>query len=193
MLKKMVESLDYFNREEQKQLEAIIKYVHDLFSKDPTGHDFFHLKRVARLSRSMASHERANMFITEAGAWLHEIGDIKLFDNPKHAKGQMITFLRTISLKEKMIQRLLDTIEDISFRKGKIPTSLEGKIILDADRLDAIGAIGIARTFTYGGATGQLIYHEEEPEHTTIQHFYDKLLLLKDQMNTTYGRQLAEK
>lgn len=189
----MEESLDCFNQKEQKQLEAIIKYVYNLFSKDSTGHDFFHLKRVVRLSRKIATYEQANLFVSEAGAWLHEIGDVKLFKNPQLAKEQMINFLQSISINEKTIQDLLIAIEDISFRKGKTPKSLEGKVIQDADRLDALGAIGIARTFAYGGATGQLIYHEGQPENTTIQHFYDKLLLLKDQMNTTYGQQIAVK
>lgn len=189
----MEESLDCFNQKEQKQLEAIIKYVYNLFSKDSTGHDFFHLKRVVRLSRKIATYEQANLFVSEAGAWLHEIGDVKLFKNPQLAKEQMINFLQSISINEKTIQDLLIAIEDISFRKGKTPRSLEGKVIQDADRLDALGAIGIARTFAYGGATGQLIYHEGQPENTTIQHFYDKLLLLKDQMNTTYGQQIAVK
>lgn len=193
MLRKMEESLDCFNQKEQKQLEAIIKYVYNLFSKDSTGHDFFHLKRVVRLSRKIATYEQANLFVSEAGAWLHEIGDVKLFKNPQLAKEQMINFLQSISINEKTIQDLLIAIEDISFRKGKTPRSLEGKVIQDADRLDALGAIGIARTFAYGGATGQLIYHEGQPENTTIQHFYDKLLLLKDQMNTTYGQQIAVK
>lgn len=193
MLRKMEESLDCFNQKEQKQLEAIIKYVYNLFSKDSTGHDFFHLKRVVRLSRKIATYEQANLFVSEAGAWLHEIGDVKLFKNPQLAKEQMINFLQSISINEKTIQDLLIAIEDISFRKGKTPKSLEGKVIQDADRLDALGAIGIARTFAYGGATGQLIYHEGQPENTTIQHFYDKLLLLKDQMNTTYGQQIAVK
>lgn len=174
------------------QIKAIKNYVHQLFSEDPTGHDFYHMKRVAKLSKSIAHQEGANVFVAEAGGWLHDIGDVKLFANPSEAKEDMASFLHKIKIDEEIALQIINAIKDISFRNGKIPDSLEGKIIQDADRLDAIGAIGIARTFAYGGAKGQLLYDSKNPQDTSIQHFHDKLLLLKDGMNTSFARVLAE-
>lgn len=175
-----------------EQLRAIDDYVKQLFRKDPTGHDYYHMKRVSRLAKKIAEKEGADLFICEAGALLHDVGDRKLFDSPELAKKHMFQFLRSIHFSEERILKLYEAIKDTSFSKGQVPSSLEGKVIQDADRIDAIGAIGIARTFAFGGAKGQLIYDEENPEKTSIQHFYDKLLLLKDQLNTEFAKVIAE-
>lgn len=176
----------------RKQLQAIQNYVKKLFLDDCTGHDFYHMKRVADLSKLIAVKEEADVFISEVGGWLHDLGDEKLFEDPTEAKEDMIMFLYKINFQEQTIARIMEAIKDISFRDQKTPRSLEGKIIQDADRLDAIGAIGIARAFAYGGANKQLIYNHENPKNTSIQHFYDKLLLLKDNLNTNSAKELAE-
>lgn len=172
-------------------MKAVKKYVKQLFSNDVTGHDYHHMKRVANVAREIAKQENANEFICELGGWLHDVGDYKLFADPKKAIDQMEQFLRSIKLTNKEIQLVDRAIQDVSFSKGKIPITLEGKIVQDADRLDAIGAIGIARTFAYGGANNQLIYHDNQNKNTSIQHFYDKLLIIKDQLNTDYAKKIA--
>ncbi|SES79454.1 uncharacterized protein SAMN05216389_102203 [Oceanobacillus limi] len=179
---------------QQEQLEKIKIYVHELFSNDATGHDYFHMKRVARLAREIAEKEEADEFISEAAAWLHDVGDKKLFLNREKALDDMNQFLLEVSLTKEQVKMINRAIEDVSYSKGKIPQTIEGKIVQDADRIDAIGAIGIARTFAYGGANGQLIYHDDETERsaTSIQHFYDKLLKLCDLMHTTTAKNIAE-
>ncbi|GIO28411.1 HD domain-containing protein [Ornithinibacillus bavariensis] len=178
---------------QDQQLEAIQAYCQELFGKDSSGHDFFHLKRVARLAEDIAKEEKADQFISITGAWLHDVGDHKLFQDPMAALAKMDEFLRSIHLSEEQILAIHEAIVNVSFSKGKIPSSIEGKIIQDADRIDAIGAIGIARTFAYGGSKGRLIYHEEKKEGTSVQHFYDKILTLKDTLHTEAAKRLASK
>jgi uncharacterized protein len=174
------------------QLKAIQEYCFRLFEKDSSGHDYYHLKRVARLASQIAKVEGANQFISTAGAWLHDVGDHKLFTNPIQAIEDMEKFLKNIGLTDSSIEKIRQAIENVSFSKGKVPLTLEGKIIQDADRIDAIGAIGIARTFAYGGANGQLIYHDTKKEGTSVQHFFDKILTLKGTLHTLGAKQEAE-
>lgn len=174
-----------------KQIEAIHDYVKKTFRNDTTGHDFYHMQRVAHMSQKIAENEQANDFICEIGGWLHDIGDPKLFSEPKIAIRQMDDFLYSILLTKEEITKIHQAIEDVSFSKRNIPETIEGKIVQDADRLDALGAIGIARTFAYGGASNQLIYTNEDPQNTSIQHFYDKLLHLKHKFNTKYAKEVA--
>ncbi|MFD2045819.1 HD domain-containing protein [Ornithinibacillus salinisoli] len=174
------------------QLQKIERYVYQLFSDDSTGHDYFHMKRVARMTREISLSEAADEFICEAAAWLHDVGDKKLFANTNKAIDEMNQFLKSIQLTEIQIEKIHQAIQDVSFSKGNIPKTLEGKIVQDADRLDAIGAIGIARTFAYGGANKQLIYHDEMKDHTSIQHFHDKLLKLKGLMHTPTAIRMAK-
>lgn len=173
------------------QMQKIRNYVFDRFHDDATGHDFQHMKRVAETAKYIASEENSNPFICEAAAWLHDIGDSKLFANPEQAIEEMYSFLKSLFIAGEEITQIRDAIKDVSFSKGNVPTTLEGKIVQDADRIDAIGAIGIARTFAYGGAKGQPIYHEEN-DNNSIQHFYDKLLKIKDLLHTSAARKLAE-
>ncbi|SFA74597.1 uncharacterized protein SAMN04488072_101361 [Lentibacillus halodurans] len=176
------------------QLNAIQDYVYTIFNDDVTGHDFFHMERVARMANNLAIREQADPFICEAAAWLHDIGDRKLFSVRNQAIHKMDTFLQSICT-NKEISAIKTAVQDVSFNGGRIPDTLEGKIVQDADRLDAIGAIGIARTFAYGAANGQLLWHDQEgnQRNTSIQHFYDKLLLLKDLMNTAAAKKVADK
>jgi len=178
----------------KQQLAKIHDYVYRLFHDDTTGHDYYHMRRVAKMAKFISSEEHGDTFICEAAGWLHDIGDKKLFDTPDEAVKEMNTFLKDIQISNHEIHQIQVAMKDVSFSKGaKTPTTLEGEIVQDADRLDALGAIGIARTFAFGGARNQLIHHPDKHPNTSIQHFYDKLLLLKDKMNTSTGKSLAMK
>ncbi|MFC7060396.1 HD domain-containing protein [Halobacillus seohaensis] len=172
-------------------LQAISRYVYQQFANDPTGHDFFHMKRVADWSFFLAKEEGANSFVAEAAGWLHDIGDAKLFAQPKQALVDLQVFLRSLDIEAEIIDEISVAIKNVSFSKGAIPETLEGKIVQDADRLDAIGAIGIARTFAYGGVKNQLLHTEDDREATSIQHFYDKLLKLSALIHTDRAKQEA--
>lgn len=174
------------------QLSVIREYIHNLFHDDATGHDFYHMERVARMAKMIAMEEGADSFICESASWLHDVGDKKLFTNPEQARNEMGVFLTEIGIEPSIISQIYVAIDDVSFSKGNIPTTIEGKIVQDADRLDAIGAIGIARVFAYGGKKEQLIYHNEKPVNTSIQHFYDKLLKLGKLMNTQTAKEIAQ-
>jgi uncharacterized protein len=174
------------------QLKAVREYCHHLFHQDASGHDFFHLSRVARIAGEIAEEEGADSFICIVGAWLHDVGDYKLFSDTEKALSDMDQFLDSIGLTNKQILAIHEAIENVSFSKGNIPETLEGKIIQDADRIDAIGAIGIARTFAYGGASGNLMYHDTAKAGTSVQHFYDKILRLKDLLHTSAAKRLAQ-
>lgn len=173
------------------------------------GHDWWHIYRVWNNSKAIAELEKANMLIVELSALLHDIADAKFHDGdeeigPRKAR----EFLRSIEVEKDVIDHVEQIIRNISFKGGKHIQefkSIELDIVQDADRLDAIGAIGIARTFNFGGYKGREIYNPEiEPNlhmtkeeykastAPTINHFYEKLLLLKDQMNTITGRKIAE-
>ncbi|WP_010650600.1 HD domain-containing protein [Oceanobacillus massiliensis] len=176
---------------DRDQLESIQRYVYEAFKRDATGHDFYHMQRVVKLSGQIAEAEHADIALCEAAAWLHDIGDHKLFDNPEIAKKEMQQFLRSIAILESDISDIITIIDGVSYSKGEtVPATLEGRIVQDADRLDAIGAIGIARTFAYGGANHQLIYHPSETKNS-IQHFYDKLLRLRGLMHTNTAKLIA--
>ncbi|TFJ93849.1 HD domain-containing protein [Lentibacillus salicampi] len=174
---------------------AISHYVYRIFNDDASGHDFFHMKRVALMAKDIAIREQADSFVCEAAGWIHDVGDRKLFSDREQALSALDHFLQSIHCTPDEISEIQAASEDISFSKGNIPTTLEGKIVQDADRLDAIGAVGIARTFAYGAVNGQLLWHDSDNnrQHTSIQHFYDKLLRLKDAMNTATGKQVAAK
>jgi uncharacterized protein len=180
-------------------------YIQRLFKGEGTGHDYLHIERVVTNALQIQKAEGGDRFIVEMGALLHDVGDHKLFDkSPRELIGE---FLNEFDFGSDQQEAIISIAEQVSF-KGKQqkekPDSLEGEIVQDADRLDAIGAIGIARTFTYGGSVNQPIFDPElnPTEHnsfeeykkqrsTTINHFYEKLLLLKDRMNTITGKKLA--
>ncbi|MYL32816.1 HD domain-containing protein [Pontibacillus yanchengensis] len=182
----------------QEEIRSCTKqYVASIFQEEPTGHDFEHMKRVANMAAYIADEEGADPFICEMAGWLHDVTDGKLTDNENQAKENLHTFLHKLPLETEDKNAILAAMKDVSFRgKHIIPYTYEGKIVQDADRLDAIGAIGIARTFAFGGNKEQLLYTEDEQERsqpgTSIQHFYDKLLHLKGYMNTPTAISLAE-
>jgi uncharacterized protein len=177
--------------EKREQLNAIRQYVTNSFNNERTGHDLYHLQRVTRMAMEIAREEDANLFRCEAIAWLHDVADHKLVENEESAIQALENFLESLPLTRPDIEAIIKAINTISFSKGKIPTSLEGKIVQDADRLDAIGAIGIARAFTFGGARGKFMYHEQDNDNT-IQHFYDQLLKLKSTLHTNTAKSIAE-
>ncbi|UFU01255.1 HD domain-containing protein [Radiobacillus kanasensis] len=180
--------------QEKEHIAAIQDYVYNKFIKDGSGHDYYHMKRVAILAKKIAKLEHADEFVTEAAGWLHDVDDRKLTDSPEAAREERDQFLVKMGVDSSTRQAIEAAIQDVSFSKGKVPNTLEGKIVQDADRMDAIGAIGIARTFAYGGSRGRTIHSElpEEKETASIQHFYDKLLLLKEMMHTDAAKQMAK-
>ncbi|MFD1336289.1 HD domain-containing protein [Oceanobacillus iheyensis] len=176
---------------ENNQLDKISEYVQQKFANDYTGHDYYHLQRVVKNAIKIATDEGADLFITTAAAWLHDITDHKLANNPEKEKNELIQFLKPLGLQYSQIEAIITIIDTTSYSKGVIPPTIEGKIVQDADRLDAIGAIGIARAFAYGGSKQRSIHAPTKSSGSTIHHFYEKLLLLQDSMHTNTGRMIA--
>ncbi len=189
-------------------VENTIEFVKKTLEGAEGGHDWFHIERVFNNSKLIAKGEKSDLEIVELGALLHDIADSK-FHNGDETVGPKVAsdFLRSQGASEEVIDHVIKIIENISFKGGNEEqkfTSIELDIVQDADRLDAIGAIGIARCFNYGGFKGRALYDPEiEPKLNmtkdeykasnapTINHFYEKLLLLKDRMNTGTGRRIA--
>ena len=168
-------------------LKNAVRYVHELFRTDSGGHDAAHSIRVYRNAMMIADAECAcSREIVALAALLHDADDHKLFSTSDNANAR--AFLRENQVPSEMADRICEVINAVSFsqNKDRRPETIEAKVVQDADRLDAIGAIGIARTFAYGGEHGR-------PLEDSVQHFYDKLLLLKDLMNTEAGKKLAQK
>lgn len=187
-----------------------IEFVKKELENAEGGHDWFHIERVYKNAVLISKTENCNATIVTLGALLHDIADSKFHNGdetigPRKAK----SFLESQQVSQKIIVHVIAIIENISFKGGNFEkqfTSIELDIVQDADRLDAIGAIGIARTFNYGGFKNRTIYNPEivpnlamskleykNSESPTINHFYEKLLLLKDKMNTESGKKLAQK
>ena len=192
---------------QQEQLEAMEQYVQRVLSSDTSGHDWSHIERVVNTTKTIAQEEGADLFICEAAALLHDVIDDKIVKDPAVALKELKGFLTSIELTYEQIDAIESIITRISFKnhKEQQELSLEGKVVQDADRLDAIGAIGIARVMCYSGSTGRPIHRPElkpreeltpeeyrNGESTAIMHFYEKLLKLKELMNTDYGRELAK-
>lgn len=193
--------------EDQENILKIEDWVKQKSLNETTGHDWYHLKRVANLAKDLLKYEEADEFIVIAAALLHDLADDKLVENVDKAMEQIEMFLLQLDVSEDRVATIMDIIKTISFKggHGEPLTTIEAKIVQDADRLDALGAIGIARTFQYGGAKGQAMYdptmsvREEmsaeeyrQGKSTSINHFYEKLLLLKDYLNTDRAVQLAK-
>ncbi|MDA8595821.1 HD domain-containing protein [Flavobacteriaceae bacterium] len=189
-------------------IEPTIKFVKKELQNAEGGHDWFHIERVYKNALLINKTEQADQLVVELGALLHDIADSKFHNGderigPIKARG----FLETLNLDSNRINHVEKIIENISFKGGGFDRSFNSKeleIVQDADRLDAIGAIGIARTFNYGGFKNRALYDpeispnlnmsKEEYKNSTaptINHFYEKLLRLKDLMNTKAGKKLA--
>ncbi|TDL96815.1 HD domain-containing protein [Macrococcus brunensis] len=180
------------------------KYVKDFHMGDSSGHDYAHIERVRKMALTIGREEQADLLIVEMAALLHDTVDDKLTDEVT-AWTKLENFFDQIALAEDKRDAIKHILKYMSFKGGKNAgklESLEGKVVQDADRLDAIGAIGIARTFMYAGKFGDIMYDPLIPprdlqqadyrEKThAINHFYEKLLKLKDLMNTETGRAIA--
>jgi len=192
--------------------EAVLKkteeYIRNKFSGEGSGHDWWHIYRVRNIAIRITARENADLFVVQLAALLHDIADWK-FNNGDFNAGPKLAreWLEKLQVGEDVISQVCEIIKEVSFKGAGVTakmTTTEGMIVQDADRLDAIGAIGIARTFAYGGHRGQEIFnpdvrpewHDSFEEYknctgSTINHFYEKLLLLKDLMNTETARKIA--
>ena len=190
-------------------VERVAEHIKAKFLAESSGHDWHHIHRVWKMARQIATQEGANQEVTELGALVHDIADWKFHDGDDTVgPTEAWHLLAQEGAQHKVIDQVVEIVQTISFKGAGVPTemtTLEGKCVQDADRLDAIGAIGIARCFAYGGYAGRLIYDPDIPpvmhataatykaaKGTSLNHFYEKLFLLKDRMNTPTGRSLAE-
>ena len=170
----------------EKMIAAAEEYIRVLFEGNSDGHGYDHAMRVYHNALVIAESEPdADRRIVALSALLHDADDHKLFKTENNANARR--FLEEQGVDPETVNRICDVINSVSFskNKGKHPETIEGRIVQDADRLDAIGAIGIARTFAFGGKHARSL-------DSSIEHFYEKLLLLKDMMNTDRAKQLAE-
>ena len=193
------------NEYRQKILQKTESYIRAEFDEEGSGHDWWHIYRVKNMALHIASKEGGDLFIIEMAALLHDLDDWKLSGI---ADNRTLKWLKKLNIDSHLAGKIIRITEQISFKGAgvkNVATSPEAQIVQDADRLDAIGAVGIARTFAYGGNKGRLIYHPDvKPKFhadfnmykkgagPTINHFYEKLLLLKDRLNTKTAREIAE-
>lgn len=189
-------------------IDNTISFVKQKLENAEAGHDWFHIERVYKNALLIAEGEDCDLTIVKLGALLHDIADSK-FNNGDESIGPKVAreFLESQNASEETIEHVVNIIENISFKGGNFEnffSSKELEIVQDADRLDAIGAIGIARTFNYGGFKNRPLYNPtiapklnmtkeeyKKSEAPTLNHFYEKLLLLKDKMNTKTGKKIA--
>ncbi|SIQ22062.1 uncharacterized protein SAMN05880574_10818 [Chryseobacterium sp. RU37D] len=189
-------------------IENTVEFVKKKLEGAEAGHDWFHIERVRKLSKKIAETEKCNQEVVELGALLHDIADPKFHHGDETLALKVSRdFLESQNAPENVIEQVVFIIKNISFKnRGETPENLpiELKIVQDADRIDAIGAIGIGRTFNFGGFKNNLMYDPDiqpkmymskdeykKSNGTTINHFYEKLLLLKDLMNTERGKEIA--
>lgn len=181
--------------------------VRELLAGDASGHDWWHIERVRRLALRLAAEEGADPLIVELAALLHDVGDWKLSGDPEAGPRHAREWLTEVGADPDIVQHVASIVAQVSFKGAGVATpmsTLAGSVVQDADRLDALGAIGIARAFAYGGSRGRPLHDPMQPPrlHTsfaeyrasaggTLNHFREKLLLLRDRMNTTAGRRLA--
>ncbi|MCT4782222.1 MULTISPECIES: HD domain-containing protein [Exiguobacterium] len=159
------------------------RFVTNVHAFDHTGHDVAHLDRVRRLAESLCDGLTVNRLVVTLSALLHDVEDHKL----GREAGLVKRHLDSLDISDEVSRHVLDVIAETSYSKGKTPSSLESAIIQDADRLDAMGAIGIARTFQYAGASGTALYGDT----SAISHFHEKLLRLGDGMHTDAAKRIA--
>ena len=187
-------------------IKNCLSYVKTYFENESSGHDYFHTLRVYNLSTHIAKQENANIEIVQLASLLHDVDDYKLSKSTYKNKDHARSFLKENNIDIDTINLICNIIDEISYKgtDSVVPSTIEGKVVQDADRLDAIGAIGIARCFTFGGHHNRVMYDPDiktnlimnESEYrnhvsTTLNHFYEKLFNLKDLMNTTTAKQLA--
>ena len=185
-----------------------IAFIRAAFAGDSSGHDYYHSMRVYQAALLIAKREHADAGIVALAALLHDVDDRKLSPQTHAHKDNAVRFLTEHGVSEESIRRICLIIDEVSFSGSDSvrPSTLEGQCVQDADRLDALGAIGIARTFAYGGSHGRAMYDPDDPPmlnmnraeyvkrgSSSLNHFYEMLFLLKDMMSTDYGRKIAEK
>lgn len=173
--------------------KAALERISGLFGEDATGHDVHHTLRVYRMAMRLAEAERADRELVGLAAMLHDADDPKLFGTGNGLPNAR-AFMEEHGVLPAQAETVCTIIDEVSFSKNgsKRPSTIEGMVVQDADRLDAIGAIGIARTFAFGGNRGQAIHDPGRDTGTSIAHFHEKLLKLKDLMNTEEARRIAE-
>lgn len=184
-----------------KECEKAARQIYDTFD---ASHDWQHIERVRNNAAAILVHEKADAFLVDIAVLLHDVSDPKYIQDGEDPE---TAILNSLELTETQKQQVKAIIQSVSFKGGNgiAPATIEAEIVQDADRLDAIGAVGIARTFAYGGAKGRKLYDwQEKPRDemteeeyrsaptSSATHFYEKLLLLKDTMNTATGKQIAE-
>ncbi|HKN98232.1 MAG TPA: HD domain-containing protein, partial [Pseudonocardiaceae bacterium] len=183
-------------------------YVRGQLGSEPTGHDWWHADRVRSLAKHIAAHEGADMFVVELAALLHDVADAKFTGSDGTGPRAAREWLGSLPVEPGTVESVATIIERMSYKGALVPEeplSVEGRCVQDADRLDAMGAIGIARTFAYGGYVRRPLHDPETPAEThatadayrnnvgtTINHFHEKLLLLKDRLHTEPARRIAE-
>lgn len=195
---------------EKDTIKRVAEIVKKRFEGESSGHDWWHMYRVWNLSKTIGESEGADMFVVELGALLHDIADFKFHDGdmtagPKEAR----KILESLNVDEGVIKKVCHIVQNVSYKgageKNKMQ-SLEGMVVQDADRLDAMGAIGLTRVFAYSGWNKRVIHDPSQKpvlhktfeeyksaKNTAINHFYEKLLLLKDRMNTKTDKEIAKK
>lgn len=190
----------------QKAILDAKDFIKIFFKNDFSGHDYFHSLRVYNLAMQIAKEEKANGNIVALAALLHDVDDRKISPQTHQNKENAVDFLKSKNIPASVIAKICKIIDEVSFSNSLVSTTIEGKCVQDADRLDALGAVGIARAFAYGGSHNRAIFDpeilpalnmnkNEYQNHisTSINHFYEKLFLLKNLMNTNSAKKIAEK
>lgn len=192
----------------EQLVQNATKFIKEIFQNDFSGHDFFHSMRVYRTAINIAEAEHADLEVVALAALLHDVDDRKLSPMTAEKKENAARFMCSQNVSESEIRQVCQIIDEVSFKgtDSVRPSTPEGKCVQDADRLDALGAIGIARTFAYGGSHHRAIHDPELPprtamnqaqyyssKSTSLNHFYEKLFLLEGMMNTETGKAIARK
>lgn len=182
--------------------------VRELLAGDATGHDWWHIERVRRLALRLAAEEGADPLVVELAALLHDVADWKLSGDADAGARHARAWLTSLGVEAAVVEHVSGIVAGVSFKGAGVATpmsTIEGRVVQDADRLDALGAIGIARAFAYGGSRGRALHEPEESPRlhasfaeyrsatgSTLNHFHEKLLLLRGRMHTAAGRRLAD-
>ncbi|MFN1835495.1 HD domain-containing protein [Balneola sp. MJW-20] len=191
-------------------IDRTTQYIQDLLRDEGTGHDWWHIKRVRDMALFLADKEGADLFVVEVAALLHDIADHKFHDGDENiGPAKAREWLHSLNADDDLINEIVTIIREVSFKGAHVNTemsSIEGQVVQDADRLDALGAIGIGRAFAYGGYKERPMYDPDiDPvmHHSfeaykkeagpTVNHFYEKLFLLKDRMNTSTAKKIARR